>query len=65
MWLPSTKPPEVDPVVTDRERDLSRQFWDKRYGRRSGSGGGRRRQGLPWWVITIAVVLLLWLLFGR
>jgi len=52
-------------VVTDRERDLSRQFWDKRYGRRSGSGGSRRRQGVPWWVITIAVVLLLWLLFGR
>ena len=45
-------------MVTDRERDLSRQFWDKRHGRRSGSGGTRRRQGLPWWVITIAVVLL-------
>ena len=37
----------------------------ERHGRRSGSGGTRRRQGLPWWVITIAVVLLLWLLFGR
>ena len=52
-------------MVTDRERDLSRQFWDKRHGRRPSFGGSRRRQGLPWWVITIAVVLLLWLLFGR
>ena len=52
-------------MVTDRERDLSQQFWDRRLGRRSSGTSRRGRGRLPWWVITLLVVLLLWLLFGR
>ena len=52
-------------MVTDRERDLSQQFWDRRLGRRSSRTSSRGRGRLPWWVITLLVVLLLWLLFGR
>ena len=52
-------------MVTDRERDMSQQFWDRRLGRRPSGGRGRGRGKLPWWGITLLVVLLLWLLFGR
>ncbi|MEB3177394.1 MAG: hypothetical protein VKJ87_07345 [Synechococcus sp.] len=52
-------------MVTDRERELSRQFWDRRLGRRSRNTGLSRRYRLPWWVITGLVVLLLWWLAAR
>jgi len=53
-------------VVTDRERELSRQFWQQRKGGRllprRGAPLGRKAR---WWLLVFALAFALALILGR